>query len=101
MSNVEKNKQIKKTMAETKERRKSQKCFVFSTKIDYRKLNKLQKEQLQMLFIEGKWMYNDILNFMNNGGKLSAYDTKKKTVLVKQKDKVIKLQVDLALRVCS
>lgn len=86
MYNVEKNKQIKKTLAETKERRKSQKCFVFSTKIDYSKLNKLQKEQLQMLFVEGKWVYNDILNFMDKGGKLSNYDTKKKTVLVKQKD---------------
>ena len=86
MSNVEKNKQIKKTLSETKERRKSQKCFVFSTKIDYSKLNKLQKEQLQKLFIEGKWMYNDILNFMDNSGKLSEYNTKKKTVLVKQKD---------------
>lgn len=82
----EKNAQIKKTLAETKERRKSQKCFVFSTKIDYSKLNKLQKEQLQMLFFEGKWIYNDILNFINNGGKLSEYNTKKKTVLVKQKD---------------
>lgn len=86
MSNIEKNKQIKKTLNETKERRKSQKCFVFSTKIDYSKLNKLQKEQLQMLFIEGKWVYNDILNFLNNGGKLSTYNTKKKTVSVKQKD---------------
>ena len=86
MSNVDKNKQIKKTLAETKERRKSQKCFVFSTKIDYSKLNKLQKEQLQMLFIEGKWVYNDILNFIGSGRKLSEYDTKKKSVLVKQKD---------------
>ena len=86
MPNVEKNKQIKATLLATKERRKTQKCFVFSTKINYRKLNKLQKEQLHMLFIEGKWIYNDILNFMDNGGKLSEYDTKKKTVLVKQKD---------------
>ena len=82
----EKNAQIKATLLATKERRKTQKCFVFSTKIDYSKLNKLQREQLQMLFIEGKWVYNDILNFMANGGKLSEYDTKKKTVLVKQKD---------------
>ena len=86
MSNIEKNKQIKKTLTETKERRKSQKCFVFSTKIDYSKLNKLQRQQLQMLFLEGKWVYNDILNFLNNGGKLSEYDTKNKSVLVKQKD---------------
>ena len=86
MPNVEKNKQIKKTLADTKERRKSQKCFVFSTKIDYSKLNKLQRQQLQMLFIEGKWVYNDILNFIGSGRKLSEYDTKKKSVLVKQKD---------------
>ena len=82
----EKNAQIKATLLATKERRKTQKCFVFSTKINYRKLNKLQREQLHMLFIEGKWVYNDILNFMDNGGKLSEYDTKKKSVLVKQKD---------------
>ena len=44
----EKNAQIKATLLATKERRKTQKCFVFSTKIDYNtlsKLNKLQKEQ--------------------------------------------------------
>ena len=85
MSNIEKNKQIKKTLAETRERRKSQKCFVFSTKIDYSKLNKLQKEQLQMLFVEGKWVYNDILNFLNNGGKLSKYNTKRKPFLLNRK----------------
>ena len=56
MSNVEKNAQIKATLLATKERRKTQKCFVFSTKIDYRKLNKSQKEQIQMLFVEGKWV---------------------------------------------
>ena len=39
----EKNAQIKATLLATKERRKTQKCFAFSTKIDYRKLNKLQE----------------------------------------------------------
>ena len=62
MSNVEKNTKIKATRLATKKRRETQKCFVFSTKIDYRKLNKLQKEQLQMLFVEAKWVYNDIIN---------------------------------------
>ena len=81
----EKNAQIKATLLATKERRKTQKCFVFSTKIDYRKLNKLQKEQLQMLFVEAKWVYNDIINHLWSD-KLSSWNDKKKSVMVKQKD---------------
>ena len=81
----EKNAQIKATLLATKERRKTQKCFVFSTKINYRKLNKLQKEQLQMLFLEGKWVYNDIINHLESD-TLSSWNDKKKSVMVKQKD---------------
>lgn len=81
----EKNAQIKATLLATKERRKTQKCFVFSTKIDYRKLNKSQKEQLQMLFVEGKWVYNDIINHLQDN-ELSSWNDKKKSVMVKQKD---------------
>ena len=85
MPNVEKSAKIKATLLATKERRKTQKCFVFSTKIDYRKLNKLQKEQLQMLFVEAKWVYNDIINHLESD-KLSSWNDKKKSVMVKQKD---------------
>ena len=85
MSNVEKNAKIKATRLATKNRRETQKCFVFSTKIDYRKLNKLQKEQLQMLFIEAKWVYNDIINHLKDN-ELSTWNDKKKSVMVKQKD---------------
>ena len=81
----EKNAQIKATLLATKERRKTQKCFVFSTKINYRKLNKLQKEQLKMLFVEGKWVYNDIINHLENN-KLGSWNDKKTSVMVKQKD---------------
>ena len=84
MSN-EKNAQIKATLLATKERRKTQKCFVFSTKINYRKLNKLQKEQLQMLFVEAKWVYNDIINHLQDN-ELSTWDDKKKSVMIEQKD---------------
>jgi len=83
----EKNAQIKATLLATKERRKTQKCFVFSTKINYRKLNKLQKEQLQKLFVEAKWVYNDIINHLE-ANKLSSWSDKKKSVMVKQKDGV-------------
>ena len=88
MSNVEKNAQIKATLLATKERRKTQKCFVFSTKIDYRKLNKRQKEQLQMLFVEAKWVYNDIINHLQDH-ELSTWDYKKKSVMVKQKRRIL------------
>ena len=84
MSN-EKNAQIKATLSATKERRKTQKCFAFSTKINYRKLNKLQKEQLKMLFVECKWVYNDIIHHLEDN-KLSSWNDKKKSVLVRQKD---------------
>ena len=85
MPNVEKNEKIKATLLATKKRRETQKCFVFSTKIDYRKLNKLQKEQLQMLFIEAKWVYNDIINHLQDN-ELSTWNDKTKSVMVKQKD---------------
>lgn len=81
----EKNAQIKATRLATKERRKTQKCFVFSTKINYRKLNKLQKEQLRMLFVEAKWVYNDIISHLQDN-ELSSWNDKKKSVIVKQKD---------------
>ena len=84
-SNVEKNEKIKATLLATKKRRETQKCFVFSTKIDYRKLNKLQKEQLRMLFVEAKWVYNDIINHLQDN-ELNTWDDKKKSVMVKQKD---------------
>ena len=87
MPNVEKNAKIKATRLATKERRKTQKCFVFSTKIDYRKLNKLQKEQLQMLFVEAKWVYNDIINHLQDND-FSSWNDKKSSVRVKQKDGV-------------
>ena len=81
----EKNAQIKATLLATKERRKTQRCFVFSTKINHRKLNKLQKEQLQMLFVEARWVYNDIINHIESD-KLSSWNDKKTSVRVKLKD---------------
>lgn len=81
----EKNARIKATLLATKERRKTQKCFVFSTKINFRKLNRPQKEQIQMLFVEAKWVYNDIINHLQDN-ELSTWDDKKKSIMVKQKD---------------
>jgi len=83
---IEKNKKIKQTLAETKERRKSQKCFVFKTKINKQKLNAMQREQLYRLFVEAKWFYNHAINFMQTH-KLSELDTKVKSVTTLDKNK--------------
>ena len=83
---IEKNKKIKQSLAETKERRKSQKCFVFKAKINKHKLNAVQREQLDRLFLEAKWFYNHAINFMQTH-KLSEFDTKIKSVTTLDKNK--------------
>ena len=82
----EKNKKIKQTLAETRKRRESQKCFVYKTKINKQKLNTVQKEQLDRLFLEAKWFYNHAINFMQTH-KLSELDTKVKSVTTLNKNK--------------
>lgn len=74
--NLEKNKKIKESFLKTREKRQSQVCKVFSIKIQNNKLNKIQKEQLKMLFVEAKWLKNDILNYFEQTDSL-AYTIKK------------------------
>jgi len=88
LTKQEKNSNIKKSMQETLERRSLQQCFVYKVKIDESRLNKKQKEQLKMLFVEAKWLYNDILNYSKENN-ISTYDTKCKTVNILNKDREI------------
>lgn len=60
-----KNEQIKATLAETRLKRQTQVCKVFELKIDESRLNKVQREALKMMFIEGKWCWNHLLNQAN------------------------------------
>ena len=73
-------------MRETCLRRMSQTCKVFVCKIDESRLSVRQAEQLKMLFVEAKWIYNDILNYSENNDILT-YNTKVKSVDVLNKDK--------------
>jgi transposase len=82
----EKNKKIKQTLAETRKRREFQKCFVFKTKINKHKLNAMQREQIDRLFLEAKWFYNYAINFMQTH-KLSELDIKVKSVTTLDKNK--------------
>jgi putative transposase len=51
----------KQTLANTRERRKTQTCKTFELKITSNKLNKKDKEYFKMLFVEAKWVYNSTL----------------------------------------
>ena len=82
-----KNENIKKSMRETCLRRMSQTCKVYTVKIDESRLSTRQQEQLKMLFVEAKWIYNDILNYSENNN-ICTYNTKIKSVDVLNKDKI-------------
>ena len=70
--NLEKNKKkIKQSFLRTREKRQLQECKVFSLKIQNNKLNKVQKEQLKMLFVEAKWLKNDILNYFEQNDDIN------------------------------
>ena len=87
-----KNETIKKSLLETRMKRASQVCRVFTVKVDESKLKAKQKEQLKMLFVEAKRLYNHILNWSedenNDIFKFSRKDCVEVTVLNKDKERV-------------
>ena len=84
-----KNETIRKSLLETRMKRSSQICRVFTVKVDESKLKVKQKEQLKMLFVEAKRLYNHILNWAENENK-DIFDFSRKDcseVVVLNKDK--------------
>ena len=71
----EKKSKIKQTKTMTSFRRQNQVCKVYECKIVEKRLNKKQKEQLQRLFVEGKWFYNHVLSMKKNGIRLRDINT--------------------------
>lgn len=57
----EKKSKIKVAKQATSLRRQHQICKVFECKIVEKRLNAKQREELKMLFVEGKWFYNHLL----------------------------------------
>lgn len=75
---MDKNKQIAKSMSETRSKRKTQECKVFELKIDYSSCNLKTKEALKMSFVEAKWLYNYYLSqndIFNQDTKISKVTT--------------------------
>lgn len=90
MTNIEKNIKIKESYAATMLKRTSQICRVFTCKVQYNHLNKQQRQQLKMMFVEAKWMYNYILNLSQDNNndifKLKYTDLNNITHLDKDKN---------------
>lgn len=79
---------IKSTRFATASRRQNQVCRVFECKIVEKRLNKKQREELELLFIEGKRFYNHVLNLHQNGVSLKDINTSSiKSVECLTKDK--------------
>lgn len=70
-----KKKLISKTRKATSIKRQSQIGYVYEFKIDKKRLNKLQKEQLEMLFVEGKRFYNHLLGLREKGTDIFKLNT--------------------------
>ena len=81
-----KNNRIREQGKLTREKRKSQVCWVYRVKIDISHLNEAQQTHLKMLFVEAKWLYNDILTFSHDHD-INDYDTTTHTVHGLDKDK--------------
>ena len=73
----EKRAAIKATRFATASKRKNQICKVFECKIVEKRLNNKQHEELDMLFVEGKWFYNHVLNLHHSGLSLKNINSTK------------------------
>ncbi len=67
---LDKKQKIKESLRKTKEKRKTQIPKVYQLKVSYSNLNKYQKQWLERVFLEAKWLYNytiaDIENRLNS-----------------------------------
>ena len=59
---LKRNELIRQNGLATRMKRANQICKTFKFKIDYRNLNRQQKECIKMMFVESKWIYNYILS---------------------------------------
>lgn len=77
------------SLANTFAKRSRQVCKVFDIKIVDKKLKAIQKEQLKILFVEGKWLYNSLIARMKSGNDFDIFKhnvLEDKSVVVLDKD---------------
>jgi putative transposase len=82
-----KNEKIRLNGKATRTRRSNQVCRVFEVKIDESSLSKRVKEHLKMLFVEAKWVQNDMIRWSNLSDDNKIWEYKLgSTVTKKNKD---------------
>lgn len=69
-----KNAAIKQAMQATHNKRKSQICKTYTVKLQMSALSSKQKEQLTRMFLEAKWLWNDILNWSQSDEANSPFN---------------------------
>ena len=77
---------IKNTLKETKLRRKFQVCKSFELKFDSSHIHTKKLNELNLLFLESKWLYNHILS-TSKSNNIFLFDTKINKVNTLDKDK--------------
>lgn len=83
----EKKASIRKSLLATAAKRQNQILKVYELKVVEKRLNKKQREELQMIFVEGKWFYNHVLK-LHEDVKLNDINTTNiKEVIHFDKDK--------------
>ncbi len=78
---LDKKQKIKESLKKTKEKRKNQIPKVYQLKISYSNLNKEQKQWLERVFLEAKWLYNYTVANIEN--RLNPQTEKLKQVEIK------------------
>jgi len=78
---LDKKQKIKESLKKTKEKRKNQIPKVYQLKISYSNLNNQQKQWLEKVFLEAKWLYNYCISDIQN--RLNPQTEKTKQVDVK------------------
>lgn len=72
---AEKKASIKESLLATARRRLGQVLRCYECKIVEKRLNRKQREELKMIFVEGKWFYNHVLGLHNSGVKLNKINS--------------------------
>ena len=81
---LEKNKRISESKHSTIERHSNMLCKTFDVKVQWNQCSKAQKEALERVFLEQKWLKNYILNWSENPeNKINKFDIKQKTITKK------------------
>jgi len=78
---LEKRQKIKESLRKTEEKRKNQIAKVYQLKISYSNLNKEQKQWIDRVFLEAKWLYNYVVADIEN--RLNPQTEKAKQVEIK------------------